>query len=137
MSKIMKETLIKDFKGRGFIDNEMRRERVQVVVRCRPLHPREISDGRVSCVTVDTQRSTIQVRMESTNLLPLTCNKFVIGFTSGNLKKQRLLHLSTEQSPLSVSVRGSRVGKEFLDHAPATRWKRFMRNSHSYLISRR
>lgn len=37
------------------------RERVQVVVRCRALLPKEISDGRKSCVNVDTFNNSIQV----------------------------------------------------------------------------
>lgn len=43
-------------------DAEAYRERVQVVVRCRPLLSTEIADGRKSCVIVDTVNSSIQVR---------------------------------------------------------------------------
>ncbi|CAM6129993.1 unnamed protein product [Calypogeia fissa] len=42
--------------------SEMRRERVQVVVRCRPLLQREVAEGRINCVSVDKQHSTIQVK---------------------------------------------------------------------------
>ncbi|KAL3691783.1 hypothetical protein R1sor_005434 [Riccia sorocarpa] len=62
MSKNMKDLLPKDLKTLILFDNETRRERVQVVVRCRPLHSKEKAEGRLSCVSVDTQRCTIQVR---------------------------------------------------------------------------
>ncbi|CAM6101475.1 unnamed protein product [Calypogeia fissa] len=42
--------------------SEMRRERVQVVVRCRPLLQREVAEGRINCVSVDKQHSTVQVK---------------------------------------------------------------------------
>lgn len=48
--------------ARGPASSEARRERVQVVVRCRPLSEREIVEGRQSCVQVDPQRCTVQVR---------------------------------------------------------------------------
>ncbi|CAK9199899.1 unnamed protein product [Sphagnum troendelagicum] len=38
-----------------------RRERVQVVVRCRPLLEKEIADGRKSCVEVDPINNSVQV----------------------------------------------------------------------------
>lgn len=39
-----------------------RAERVQVVVRCRPMLEKETTEGRSNCVVVDTAGSTIQVK---------------------------------------------------------------------------
>lgn len=39
-----------------------RAERVQVVVRCRPMLEKENSEGRSNCVVVDTAGSTVQVK---------------------------------------------------------------------------
>ncbi|KAJ7563193.1 hypothetical protein O6H91_03G100000 [Diphasiastrum complanatum] len=37
------------------------RERVQVVVRCRPLSEKEIADGHQNCVIVDAERNTVEI----------------------------------------------------------------------------
>ena len=39
-----------------------RAERVQVVVRCRPMLEKEIAEGRNNCVAVDTAASSIEVK---------------------------------------------------------------------------
>ncbi|KAH7284694.1 hypothetical protein KP509_34G066800 [Ceratopteris richardii] len=41
------------------------KERVQVVVRCRPLSEREIAAGHKSCVLIDKERNTVQVHNAS------------------------------------------------------------------------
>ncbi len=63
-SRIMKEQRVRLSATRctsssdGGVD---RRERVQVVVRCRPLLEKEVADGRKSCVEVDPINNSVQV----------------------------------------------------------------------------
>lgn len=44
------------------IDSEMPAEAVKVVVRCRPINEKEITDGRQKIVTVDSSRGEVTVR---------------------------------------------------------------------------
>ncbi|KAL2622279.1 hypothetical protein R1flu_002484 [Riccia fluitans] len=90
MSKSVKDILTKDMKNRVLFDSEMRRERVQVVVRCRPLQSKEIAEGRVSCVSVDTQRCTVQVR--NTKNLDMPPKLFTFDRTYGSLSTQREIY---------------------------------------------
>ncbi|KAL3681098.1 hypothetical protein R1sor_024054 [Riccia sorocarpa] len=87
MLKNMKDLLPKDLKILILFDNETRRERVQVVVRCRPLHTKEKAEGRLSCVSVDTQRCNIQVRnMKNPDMPP---KLFTFDRTYGSSSSQR------------------------------------------------